>query len=328
MKWGIIGPGNIARDFVRDFEQLSSLQQVVSVFNHRKKAAREFADEFGIQGVYTDLEQFIRETTAEIVYIATPHTKHYDEVKACLEAGLHVLCEKPMAINREQYEELYELARQKKCYLMEGMWLRFLPHITLLLEQVNKGSVGKLLSIRASMCFKAPKDPDSRYFDPELGGGSLLDLGIYTVFLSLLLFGEPDEIKATGHLTDQGIDDTCVIIFNYKDGRHAILESSLMYNSNEPAIITGEKGSIQLLSPWFEKSPGLEIHYDEKEVERWPVDWQGHGLHFEAKAVLQDISAGMRNNQLYSPELSLGIISAMDEVRKQLGVFYTQNEEI
>ena len=327
MKWGIIGPGNIAHDFVNDFKHLSSLQQVVSVFNYRKKSAREFATEFGVAEIFTDLESFVTGTTAEIIYVATPHTKHFEEVKACLNAGMHVLCEKPLGINRMQYEELYKLAAEKKVYLMEGMWLRFLPHITRLLEQVNSGSIGKVLSVKASMCFNAPDDPNSRYFDPELGGGSLLDLGIYTVFLGILLLGKPDIIKAVGHLTDQGIDDTCSILFGYNDGRHAILESSLLYNTDQPAVVIGDKGQINILNPWFEKSGGLEIHRDNQEIEKWPSEWAGHGLQFEADAVINDIREGRTSNATYTPELSLAVIDAIDEIRRQLGIVYEKYEE-
>ncbi|RYY54104.1 MAG: Gfo/Idh/MocA family oxidoreductase [Chitinophagaceae bacterium] len=328
MKWGIIGPGDIARNFVRDFSELSSLQQVSAIYNHRKKTAKEFADEFGVNEVFTDLDSFIREGDAEIVYISTPHTKHYDEVKACLAAGLHVLCEKPMAINRRQYEELYELAAMKNVYLLEGMWLRFLPHITRLLEQTEAGTIGRPLSLKASMCYQAPKDPDSRYFDPELGGGSLLDLGVYTVFLAVLLFGKPDSIAVTAHLTDQGIDDCCAILLGYADGRHALLESSLLYNTQQPAVLTGEKGEIHILTPWFEKSPGLEIYPSEGgEPIRRPVEWQGHGLHFEAAAVLDDIAAGRTSNSLFTPAMSLEIITVMDEIRRQAGIGYDEEEK-
>ncbi|RYY62213.1 MAG: Gfo/Idh/MocA family oxidoreductase [Chitinophagaceae bacterium] len=328
MRWGIIGPGSIAHDFVRDFEQLGTMEQVVAVYNHRKKSAKDFAGEFGVESVFTELDRFIREGNAEIVYISTPHTKHYDEVKACLEGGLHVLCEKPMAINRDQYAELYQLASARNLYLLEGMWLRFLPHMEKLLAQVGDGAIGKVMSVKASMGYKAPEDPDSRYYDPELGGGSLLDLGIYTVFLAVLLLGKPDSIMATGHLTDQGIDDACAIVLGYEDGRHALLESSLLYNTDQPALVSGDKGSIHILSPWFEKSAGLEIHLDEnKEIKKLPVEWAGHGLHFEAAAVLQDIKKGKRTNALYNPELSLTIIGVMDEVRRQLGISYEENEE-
>ena len=327
MKWGIIGPGNIARSFVKDFEHVASLQQVVSVLSHRKKSAREFADEFGVTEVYTDLDEFILKNTAEIVYVATPHTKHYEEVKACLQAGLHVLCEKPMGINKQQYAELYALARQNNVYLLEGMWLRFLPHITRLLEQVDKGVIGNVLSVKASMCYKAPKDPDSRYYNPDLGGGSLLDLGIYTVFLSILLLGKPDRIRAVGHLTEQGIDDSCSILLGYDSGKHAVLESSLLFNSDQPAVVTGDKGQINILSPWFEHSPGLEIHPEGKEVEKWPVDWQGHGLFFEAEEVIADIKAGKISSSVYTPAISLTIIETMDEIRNQLGIVYQKYED-
>ncbi len=328
MKWGIIGPGSIAHDFVKDFDQLKTLQQVVSVLSHHEETAKEFAKEFSVQEVYTDLDKFVQETSAEIVYVATPHTKHYEEVKACLENGLHVLCEKPMGINHAQTSELYQLAKDSNVYLLEGMWLRFLPHIHRLKEEIDKGTIGKLISVNATMCYKAPKDPESRYYDPALGGGSLLDLGIYPVFLAIFLLGTPDRIRAIGHLTEKGVDDHCSILFGYDDGKHAILESSLLYNTELPAVVLGDEGTVSIRNPWFEKSPGLEIKIGADDATQWPTEWAGHGLWLEAEAVVEDIRNGRLSNALYSPGLSLDVIKVMDEIRKQVGIVYkNENSE-
>ena len=322
MKWAVIGPGSIAHDFINDFDEVDSHQELVSVVSHRRESAQEFADKFGVSEVYTDVSEFLANTTAEIVYVSTPHTKHFSEVKACLEAGLHVLCEKPMGINGDQYRQLYQTAKQHQCYLLEGMWLRFLPHIQMMLEQISNGTIGRVIAVKASMGFQAPRDPDSRYFDPELGGGSLLDLGVYTVFLAVLLLGKPDEIRCIGTLTDRGIDESVSILLNYKDKRHAVLESSLQYNTDLPAVVIGERGQISLLNPWFEKSPGIEIRTGEDEPDRRDVSWKGLGLHFEIAEVTGDIAAGRTTNEWYTPQFSLEVIDVMDEVRRQLGVRY------
>ncbi|MDF2380713.1 Gfo/Idh/MocA family oxidoreductase [Nostoc ellipsosporum NOK] len=326
VKWIISGTGSIAHDFIRDLSLIDGQQQVVAVIGHSEDSTKEFAEQYDIPAYYTDLEQALKDVNADVAYVASPHTLHHEQAKAFLKKGIHVLCEKPMTINREQAAELVSLSQKKKRFLMEGMWIRFLPSITKVLELINDGVIGKVTTIKASMCYKAPRDPDNRYFDPELGGGSLLDLGIYPVFLSLLLLGKPDTIKAIGTLTDEGIDEECSMLLHYRNGQHAVLESSLRANTDMPAEIAGEKGVIKILDPWYEKAAGIEVEVYGQGKIVYPSHWQGHGLHYETAEVLRCIHNGKTESTAMPHAFSLQLMEVMDEVRRQIKVTYDMYE--
>lgn len=320
--WGIIGPGNIAHDFARDLRLIPVLQKITAVVGHNTESTGEFAREFNVPDTYTDFDEFIKNKLMDAVYIATPHPQHFEQALACIQKNIPVLCEKPMTINADQCRELIAAARKHKTFLMEGMWIRFLPSIQQVLSIIQQGKIGNVVSVKASMCYKAPYDPDSRYFDPALGGGSLLDLGIYPVFLAHLLMGKPDTIKAVGTLSKEGVDETCSVLFHYKTGQHAILESSLIAQTDMPAEITGEKGVIKILDPWYEKANGIELNeYNEGKI-IYPCKWQGHGLQYEAIEVLNCIQQNKIESDILSHAFSLELIQTMDEIRSQIHVTY------
>ena len=324
-RWGIIGPGNIARNFVQDLKLLDGPQIVAAILGNTPDSTKQFAEDFQISNYYTDAEEFFQHEM-DVVYIASPHTLHYEHSLQCLQHHLPVLVEKPMAINLEQCEELTGLSKKNRAFLMEGMWIRFLPGIQQVLQMIKDGVIGNIVSIKASMGYKAPPDSNSRYFDPALGGGSLLDLGIYPVFLSLLLLGKPRTIKAIGTLSDQGIDEVCSVLFHYRDGQHAILESTLVSGSDLPAEIAGEKGVIKILDPWYEKSAGIELNiYGEGKVV-YPCSWEGHGLQYEAAEVLNCLNTKEYESKLMSHAFSRMVIEVMDEIRSQINVVYDMYE--
>jgi predicted dehydrogenase len=258
-RWGIIGPGKIAHQFAHDLGLLEETHEISAVLGHSATTTEDFARQFRVSRVFFDLASFVKNAGADIVYIATPNTLHLEQALACLHHKVPVLCEKPMTINLVQCNELIRSSRLNKTFLMEGLWIRFLPTIQQLLHFIERGDIGRVVSIKASMGFKARPERDHRLFKPHLGGGSLLDLGIYPIFLALLLLGLPDTIKAIGTLSDEGVDENCSILFHYRNKQHAILESTLLSSNEIPAEITGEKGIIRILNPWFEKSAGLEV---------------------------------------------------------------------
>lgn len=326
VKLGIIGPGNIAREFVSDLAFVKTPQQVVAVLGHNEDSTRAFAGTFNIKNIFFELDAFVTQGNMDLVYVATPHTLHHDQVMKCLQHRIPVLCEKPLTINESQCKELVDAARLAQTFLMEGMWIRFLPGIRLVMSLINEGKIGKIVSLRASMGYKAPSDPDSRYFDPALGGGSLLDLGVYPVFLALLLLGTPDTIKAVGTLSEEGIDETCSVLFHYNKGQHATLESSLKSETKLPVEIAGEKGTIKILYPWFEKTPGIELQLYNGEPVTYPTQWEGHGLYFEIEEVIRCIQNKQIESKLLSHAFSIDLIRTMDEIRSQVNVSYSMHE--
>lgn len=325
-KWGIIGPGNIAHTFIKDLSYANSPQEVTAVLGHDSQKTYDFAKEYNIPDYYISLSEFIKNKSIDVVYIATPHPQHYEQALACLENKMHVLCEKPMTINAKQCEELIRASKENNVFLMEGMWIRFLPTIRQTLSIIQQGLIGKVTSVRASISFKAPHDPDSRFFDPEQGGGSLLDLGIYPVFLSMLLLGTPCEVKAIGKLSEEGVDEAVSILLHCQNGTHATLESSLVSTLFIPAEIIGEHGIIKILNTWYEKSSGVELERNGEGKVIYPCHWEGHGLYFETDEVVKCINNNQISSELLSHDFSLAMIKVLDEVRNQIHVTYDMHE--
>lgn len=324
-KWGIIGPGNIARTFIGDLEHIKTTQQVTAVLGHRLDSTMDFAREFDIPAYYTELDEFLKNGNIDAVYIASPHPHHYEQALACLGNKIPVLCEKPMTINAEQCEQLIAAARQNNTFLMEGMWIRFLPSIRHALDLIKQGLIGNITAVRASISYKAPRDADNRYFDPELGGGSLLDLGIYPVFMAMQILGKPCSVKAIGKLSDEGVDENCSILLYYKNGSHATLESSLVSSLDVPVEIVGDKGIIKILNPWYERASGIELQTDEGKI-IYPCHWDGHGLYFETEEVIRCVENSQIESDLFSHDFSLQLIKVLDEVRNQIHVTYDMYE--
>lgn len=324
--WGIIGPGNIAHDFANDLKLVSVPQKITAVLSHKEDSANKFADEFNIDLRFTEINDFVNSGKIDIAYIATPHPFHYEAIKACLENHISVLCEKPLVINYEQYDELKTLSEKNNTFLMEGMWIRFLPSFTRLMELVEQKKIGEIISVKASMYYKAPCNQNNRYYDPDKGGGSLLDLGIYCIFLSTLLFGKPREIKAVGRRSEKGIDEACAILLSYSHGRYSMLESSLLIDKNKPAEIFGSAGVIRILDPWFEKSPGIEMELFNGDNENFPLSWQGHGLQFETEEVIDCVTNDKIESPLLPARLTGEVFKIMDEIRNQINVTYEKYE--
>ena len=208
MRWGIIGPGNIAKEFADDLKYVESEKcEVGAVLGHKLEHTKEFAKKYGGFAI-NDIKEFLS-NKPDAVYIATPHPLHYEQALFCLENKIPVLCEKPLAINEKQVSGLIDASKKNNTFLMEGLWTRFLPSFQFLFNIIQSGTIGKILHVHADMSFIAEKDKTNRFFNPELGGGSLLDVGVYTIYLAYLLLGKPDEIFACGKVNESHIDETC-----------------------------------------------------------------------------------------------------------------------
>lgn len=327
-RWGIIGPGSIARTFAKDLSLIAAPQEIVAVLGHSEDSTREFAEEFNVPYAYTDPSLWLEKVRPDIVYIATPHPDHFQQALDCLEKKIPVLCEKPMTMNAEQCQQLIQAAEANQTFLMEGMWVRFLPSLQMVLSLINDGRIGKVLSVKASTTFKVMPEDNSRYFDPEKGGGSLLDLGIYPVYLAMLLLGKPRSIKAIAKLSDDNIDENCSILLQYRNGAYAMLESSLIAESDAPAEITGEKGTIKIFHPWFEKANGIELTEDGEGKIIYPCSWEGHGMQFETEEVLHCLAENKTESELHPLSASLDLISILDEIRRQIRVVYPSAEAV
>lgn len=327
--WGIIGPGNIATEFAEDLQYIRDAKhRVGAVLSHDLGKAASFAAKEGAPQYFDNIDDFLAKAAVDAVYIATPHPLHYDETLKCLQHHIPVLCEKPLAMNSRQVQEMIDTAIEYDTFLLEGMWVRFLPSIDTLLKLVEEDTIGKIHAIKATMSFKAPYDPESRYFNREKGGGSLLDLGVYPVFLSHLLLGKPEQVHAHAKLSDQGIDESCAALFNYHDGSYALIDSSLIIQTSLLATIYGEKGKITMLPNWNEKPEGILQEMYDGQVIRHPCVWEGRGLQFEAMEAYACIRQGKIYSEKFCHQFSLDLMQTMDAIRQQTHVTYPSDQQI
>jgi scyllo-inositol 2-dehydrogenase (NADP+) len=321
--WGIIGPGSIATEFAHDLSFVKSCRhRIGAVLSHSLEKAANFAEKEDAPQYFEDINAFVEEAKIDAVYIATPHPLHHEETLRCLEHKIPVLCEKPLAMNSGQVKEMVQAAEQHQTFLMEGMWIRFLPSIMKVLSLVESGRIGKIVSIKADMSYKAPNDPESRYFDPALGGGSLLDLGIYPIFLTHLLLGKPAQIQATARLSNKQVDEACAALFHYNNSSYAIIESSLVTKTELTATIYGEAGKLHIAAPWNEKPAEIIIEVYDGDVEHYPCAWEGRGFQYEIEEVYSCLKQGKLYSDKFCHQFSLDLMATMDAIRQQTNIVY------
>lgn len=318
IKWGIIGPGKIAHKFASDLATVSNAK-LVAVASRNLGRAKEFADEYGAELAFGNYEDFLASTAFDIVYIASPHIGHYEHTLLCLNAGKAVLCEKPFAMNAAEVLEMIELAKKKNVFLMEALWTRFKPTTLKTLDLLK--TIGKVSLVKADFGFKADFDPEKRLFNKDLGGGALLDIGIYPLFLSYLILGNPAEIKATTQFSVTGVDQTDGIALNYAKGAIAVLDCTLMATTNCEAQIFGEFGTILIHSRWHESQKVSVNYYDGRE-ETYDFSRDTHGYDYEINEVNNCLLEKQVQSQKWSWNDSINLINLLDGVRAQSGIVY------
>ena len=318
--WGIIGPGKIANKFAGAL-QLAGNVRLHAVASRDADRARQFAAAHGAAQIYDSYEQLAADPAVDVVYIATPHGYHAEHALLCLRQGKAVLCEKPMALNAGQISEMIAASRLHHAFLMEAMWTRFLPLIRAIDDLIAAGKIGQIKYIRADFGFLAPFQPASRLYDLRLGGGSLLDIGIYPLFLCLHLLGIPDHLRAAGHLAPTGTDDTCHAILSYNDGRSAVITSTLACQTSLTAEIAGTEGSIRIPAPWY-KNDRLSWNRTGQADEVIQLEPMVNGFEYQIREVCRCLDSGAIESPAMSHAFSLAMGQTMDGIRRQLGVRY------
>ncbi len=226
--------------------------ELYAVASRSIEKAQIFAKENGATKAFGSYEEMLRDAEVDVVYVATPHVFHYEHTLLCLKNGKAVLCEKPFAINKQQVEEMISTAREKKIFLMEAMWTPFLPHIKYVMELLESGKYGRIKKLKADFGFNAPYNETGRLFLKSLGGGSLLDIGIYPVFLALHTLGKPEKVEAKAQLGKTEVDEVCDVKFSYSDGVRAELHSNIIKDTPTIAEFELESASIKINSRWHE----------------------------------------------------------------------------
>lgn len=283
--------------------------------------AREFAEKFNVPRYYDSYEALVKDPDIDAIYVSTPHAFHCEQTILALTHGKPVLCEKPMALTRREVEKMVRAAHDNKVFLMEAMWTRFLPHTQKILQLVHTGELGAIKYVRADFGFAGPYHPDNRLFNLSLGGGALLDIGVYPLFLCLLLLGEPQNILATGQLAATGADESCHALLQYKEGATAILSSTFAAQTSITAEIAGTEGLIQIPSAWY-KNDHFTLKRPGAGPETFQLEPMVNGFEYQIRELMQCVDKGLIESPSMSHDFSLLISGTMDEIRRQIGVRY------
>nr|WP_299067674.1 Gfo/Idh/MocA family oxidoreductase [uncultured Allomuricauda sp.] len=316
-RWGIIGPGNIARKFTADL-QLMEDAEISAVASRTLPNAQKFANEFNISNVFGSYNELFASDKVDIVYIATPHNFHKDLAIKAMESGKHVLCEKPLGVNRAEVLELIEAAKKNGVFLMEGLWSRFNPSIQKIKNIIDDGGIGEISYLHADFAFYGmDRGLDSRLLNPSLASGSLLDIGIYPIFLSYLILGMPKEISAFSNFHENGTELQTSMIFQYSNAQ-AILYSGLTSKSKMEAEISGSDGELFVHPRWHEaNSCSLE---KDGEIKLFELPIKGNGFVYEIEEVHKCLRAKKLQSDLWSHQNSLDLSELLDVVRGKAGI--------
>jgi predicted dehydrogenase len=321
IRWGIIGTGKIARKFAEAMPFAADAELIAVASREAHKSTR-FAQDFGIKYAHSTYQALAENPEVDAVYIATPHVFHCANTLLCLEAGKGVLCEKPFAMNQHEVKQMIAKAREKKAFLMEALWTRFSPHFMQVKDLISDGTIGEIRSLQADLGFQAPYDEMGRLFNLELGGGALLDVGVYPLFLAYCLLGKPIEIQATARIGKTQVDEHCGMIFRYPKHEIALLSCSLITHQSIEANIFGDKGRIRLNMPFYKPYSRIEIIRPFDQIEPVEVQYVGNGYNYEIQEAVRCMQAGKIESEIWSWQESLELMEILDEVREKIGLTY------
>jgi len=320
IRWGIIGTGGIASAFTGDLALLPDAH-AVAVGSRSQGSADAFGDRFGIARRYPSYEALADDPDIDAIYVATPHPGHHAAALLGINAGKAVLVEKPFTINAGEARDLIAAAQARGTFLMEAMWTRFLPHVIRIREIIASGRLGEIRSVIADHGQWFPKNPDHRIYAPVLGGGALLDLGIYPLSFASMIFGTPTKVTAVSDVAFTGVDAQTSIVLQYGGGRQSISFTTLETRTANQAAINGTDARIEVDGVFYSPSSFSVISRDGA-VERFDIPHEGHGLRHQAAEVGRCLRAGLTESPILTLAETLSIMETLDEVRRQIGLRY------
>jgi predicted dehydrogenase len=323
IRWGILGCGRIARKFASDLQYVAGAK-LVAVGSRSQSHADAFAAEYPVPWRHDSYEALVANPEVDVIYIASPHALHHEHTLMCLEAKKAVLCEKALALNSRQVREMVGKAGQEKVFLMEALWTKFLPHYQRLQQLLAEGTLGAVRSMLLNFGFIPQSPVPARLFDPALGGGTMLDIGIYNVFMALSVLGRPDEVEAAMTPASTGIDEQCAVLFKYRNGALAQLFSTFSANLATEADINGTRARIRLTTRFYEPSTTIEL-YPGRPDSRQLIPFQkepGNGYQYEARHVGDCLRQGLTESPVMTHADSLLLMETLDRVRQAAGIVY------
>lgn len=325
VRWGILGAGGIARTVGADIAA-SPASKVWAVASREAARATQVAAALGADRAYGSYEALLADPRVDVVYVATTHAQHHDAALLALRAGKPVLVEKPIAINAREAREIQAEARASGLLCLEGMWLRLNPTARAAWAAVAAGDIGDVVAVRADVSHRFEYDPGHRLFDPRLGGGALLDLGVYAAAFALPLVGRPANVRSAGSLAPTGVDTSVVMTWTSATGQVATLTCSSISEGGSAATIIGTAGWIEVAGPLF-RTEALTVSTasgSRTETLRLPP---GNGYSLEVAEVERCLAGGEIDSRLMPLAHGLAVLEVLDEARRQLGVRYPADEE-
>jgi predicted dehydrogenase len=325
-RWGILGTGAIARQFVEGLGHLPEAE-ALAVGSRSEASAEMFARERGIPQRYGSYEELAADPDVDVVYVATPHPFHAGNAELCLEAGKAVLCEKPFTLNAAEAERVVGLARERGLFLMEGMWTRFFPLMERVRALISTGGIGEPRILTADFGFRAPLDPVSRLFAPDLGGGALLDVGVYCVSLATMVLGQPVRTAGLSHLGETGVDEQAAMILEHEAGRLSNLSIGIRTATPQEATIMGTEGYLKIQAPWW-RPITMTISRPGREDETVEAPITGNGFNYEAAEVMRCLDEGRTESGIMPLDETLSVMGTMDDLRAAWGLRYPSEEAL
>ena len=318
VRFGIIGTGGIASDFTRDLALLPEAD-VVAVGSRQQSSADAFADEHAIGRRHASYAALAADPEVDVVYVATPHPGHHAAARLAIDAGKAVLVEKPFTMNAAEALDLVTAAGERGTFVMEAMWSRFTPHLVRVREIVASGVLGTLTTVVADHAQWFPGDPTHRLLAPEMGGGALLDLGIYPVSFASMVLGPPSRVTARSTPTATGVDAQTSILLEHEAGAHAVLTTTLRAAGSNRATVVGTDGRIEIDATWYAPTT-FTLTTRDGQVTRYDEAHQGRGLRHQCAEVVRCLRAGLTESPVMPADETVSIMRTMDEVRRQIGL--------
>ncbi len=320
--WAILGCGKIARKFVADLSLLPNANRYAAA-SRSLDNAKEFAEELGFEKAYGSYQEMVEDPSVDVVYIATPHAKHLEHSTLCLNHKKAVLCEKAFAMNTKEVDKMIETSRSNKTFLMEAFWTIFSAKFLKVMELAKDKELGRLRFVKSDFMFKADVDPEKRLYNIDLGAGSLLDIGIYPIFRSLMLLGKPATIKTMANIRSTGVEESISMLFSYENGAMAVLTSSFESSCNNETELCFENGFIK-----FIREPEFPILMEKNGVQEEIYIEQPKGMGYELEAV--HVMECLDKNLIESPVLPLStsrdLMETLDRVRKDSGIVFPKHD--
>ena len=320
--WAILGCGKIARKFVQDLSLLENAN-LYAAASRNLDNAKEFVNDLGFEKAYGSYKEMVQDPEVDIVYIATPHAMHMEHSILCMEHKKAVLCEKAFAMNTKEVDRMIKVSKENKTFLMEAFWTIFSAKFLKVLELSKEEGLGQLKFVKSDFMFKAEFNPDKRLYNIDLGAGSLLDIGIYPIFRSLMLLGKPTSIKTMANLRSNGVEDSISMLFGYQNGAMAVLTSSFESSCHNETELCFEQGFIKFIRepefPILIERNGIqeEIHIEQP---------KGMGYELEAKHVMECLDQGLIESPVLPLSISRELMEIMDAVRKDAGIVFPKHD--